>query len=456
MIRWVLVCAFAGTALAQVRARETPRVQFARIEGQVLSDFDDLPLRRAQVVLRPIEAGLTTIGVEGDDKGNFAVRDITPGRYTLLAQRDGYLATSTCLRGALRMPPIIAISSGQQITNLTFRLRPWAVLAGRVKFDDAEPAVGIRIDAYREYVNKGRRSFGLVTAARSNDRGEYRMHGLQPGAYFIAAVYEKAAPVQGYEEQPRTDAEGREVPVLTYTTTFYPNTVKLSEAVPVRVEYGQEVGGIDLFLRALRKVKVRGQVTSALGGQILANAAIVLQRLDAHNSGSLPAPARAVFDREGHFEIRDVTPGPYLITAEGADAGRRLVGRVAVTIAENDLENLELVVSSERSWIGQVRVEGGGRLDPRKALIATLEPRSEKGSVVSAGVRNSSFECSVMPGETYDLYMQNLPDDFYISAIRVNGTDVMGFGLEGGAASHPAACRAGRLAPMEPSGAARA
>src|SRR5258708_6403154 len=109
MARWLAVCVIACSAAcsagAQVRTGEPERPRFARIEGKVLTD-GDLPLRRAHVVLRPIEAGRTTIGVEADDKGAFVVRDITPGRYSLIAQRDGYLATSTCLRGALRMPPV--------------------------------------------------------------------------------------------------------------------------------------------------------------------------------------------------------------------------------------------------------------------------------------------------------------------------------------------------------------
>ena len=418
-------------------AQSRSRIQTARIEGQVVSDFDERPLRRAQIVMRPMDAGLTTIGVEGDDKGGFVVRNITPGRYTLLAKRDGYLASATCLRGALRMPPVVAISSGQQIANLTFRLRPWAVLAGRIKFDDGEPAVNVRVDTYREYRARGRHGYNPVMSVTTNDRGEFRMHGLQPGAYIVAAVYEKAAPAQGYEEQGRVDAEGRELPVMAYTTTFYPNSVKLSEAEPVRLEYGQEAGGIDLFLHLVRKVKIRGQVTSGVTGVIVPNAAIVLQRMDAHNTATLPAPVRVSFDRAGHFEIRDVTPGPYLITADGADAGKRLIGRATLTVAEADIENLELMIAPERIWAGRMRIEGDGRLDPRTSLNVALEPRSERGAVINADVRNLGFQCSVIGDETYDLYIRNLPDDFYLSAVRVNGSDAMAIGLMGSSAAGP-------------------
>lgn len=434
---WPLVCLLSCGLLAQVRSRETPRTQTASIEGQVLNDLDERPLRRAQVVLRPMEAGLTTIGADADDKGSFIVRNVTPGRYSLSAQRDGYLGSATCMRGALRMPSVFVIESGQRIANLTFRLRPWAVLAGRIKFDDGEPAIGVRVDAYQEFRARGRHGYHVTGSAHTNDRGEFRMHGLPPGSYTVAAVYEEAPPAQGYEKQVRVDAEGRELAIMAYTTTFYPNTVKFSEAVPVQLEYGQEAGGIDLFLRLVHKLKIRGQVTNGVSGMRVNNAAIVLQRMDGHNTATLPAPVRINFDREGRFEIRDVTPGPYLITAEGADSGKRLIGSAALTVADADVENLELVISPERILSARMRIDGDGRLDYRISLSVALEPRSERGASVNADVRNMGFQCPVMSGETYDLYVRNPPDDFYVSAVRVNGSDAMQLGLEGSLAAGP-------------------
>jgi hypothetical protein len=53
------------------------------------------------------------------------------------------------------------------------------------------------------------------------------------------------------------------------------------------------------------------------------------------------------------------------------------------------------------------------------------KPRSKKGldrkygaaelqtSAMSAPVRNMRFECRVSGDETYDIYVRNLPDDFY-------------------------------------------
>ena len=90
----------------------------SRISGVVVRDSDGAPLRRAQVTLRPLEAGGPALGTDTDDKGNFEIRDIPRGSYSLSAQRDGYLSTSIFLRGTLRMPPQFFLAAGQTISQV--------------------------------------------------------------------------------------------------------------------------------------------------------------------------------------------------------------------------------------------------------------------------------------------------------------------------------------------------
>jgi hypothetical protein len=450
---WLLRIAFIGVLAHALCSDVQAQIKLSRLEGQVISDLDERPLRRAHVTLRPTEAGLTSVGADADDKGNFDLRDIPAGRYSLIAERDGYLATSVCLKGALRMPPVFSIGTGQSIRNLTFRLRPWAVITGKIRFEDGDPAIRVAVVAYREYHVRGRHGYSIMASAATDDHGEYRMHGLQPGSYLVAAIYERAAGQQGYREQARVDEDGKELPAFGYTTTFFPNTVKLSEAVGVRLDYGRESGGIDIFLRPIRKVKIRGVVISGRSGAKIANASIFLDRMDAHNNGLVPAPAAARFDqRTSAFEIKDVTPGIYLMRAEGADDGVTLSARVPLTVPEQDIESVELLIKPQRRAAAKIRIEGGGKLDlkdpstvnlkdpltaiPKNPLTATLEPRSEHAGTVKSSVgRDSLFDFWLNEAETYDVYVENLPDDFYLSEVRVNGLDMMDRGIAGYAAS---------------------
>jgi hypothetical protein len=51
----------------------------------------------------------------------------------------------------------------------------------------------------------------------------------------------------------------------------------------------------------------------------------------------------------------------------------------------------------------------------------------------TAGV--AGYQFSLMGNDLYDLFVTNLPNDYYVSAVRVNGVDAMPFGIDGTAAS---------------------
>jgi hypothetical protein len=103
----------------------------------------------------------------------------------------------------MRMPPRFSIGAGQSISQVTFRLKPWATLAGRIRFNDGDPAVAVPVQLYREYHLRGRHGFTAVRGAMTDDHGDYRLYDLAPGSYYVAAVYEKAPSTREYRDQPR-------------------------------------------------------------------------------------------------------------------------------------------------------------------------------------------------------------------------------------------------------------
>lgn len=411
------VCGFAQPA---------PRT--ARVEGQVLADASGLPLRRVQVILTPLEAGKPAIGTQTDDRGNFLLRDIEPGGYQLSAQRDGYLTTTTFRRGTARMPPRFTLSRGEVITSVTFRMRPWAVISGKIRFEDGEPAVGVPVELYRQYHLRGRRGFTPVASGRTNDRGEYRIHGLVPAAYFVAVRYEGDPTGPGVEDQPRIDVNGREVAVPSYTTMFFPNTMKLSEASPIRLREGDDLGGIDLYMRPVERVKLAGRITDGIAGIALTAATVSLERLDSGGTGTLPVLINVRFDSDKRFHIPDVAPGTYQMWVNATSDNKQMVGRSTLLVTNSDIEDLEIVVLPARPWQGQV-VGQGDRMPRGYVPRVVLEPRSERGATIVPEVTNSAFDLSLMPNETYDVFVTNLPEGLYLAEVRVGGADMRSAGL---------------------------
>jgi hypothetical protein len=104
-------------------------------------------------------------------------------------------------------------------------------------------------------------------------------------------------------------------------------------------------------------------------------------------------------------------------------------------VTSDDVDGLELLAAPARTWAGHVRVEGDKPLPANRAIRITLEPRSDTGADVQPGLKRSDFTADVARDEVYDVFADNLPDDFYVSAVRMGGTDVRAAGLPGSLAS---------------------
>jgi hypothetical protein len=93
-------------------------------------------------------------------------------------------------------------------------------------------------------------------------------------------------------------------------------------------------------------------ITDGASGGVLSAASIVLERLDASDAGSLPAPAKVRFDNNDRFTIDDVAPGNYRMWVTGA-----------------------------RRWQGVFKMYDGTAVQRRDIPPRmTLEPRSERGA----------------------------------------------------------------------------
>jgi hypothetical protein len=124
------------------------------------------------------------------------------------------------------MPPIFSVQLGPDHQLVRVSLTPSGVVSGKVKFDDAEPAVNVAVQLYRSYYERGRHGYAAAASARTDDRGEYRVHGLEPGSYYVAALYQAPPRPAGAEEQTRKDALGNPLPELSYAVTFFPQVKK--------------------------------------------------------------------------------------------------------------------------------------------------------------------------------------------------------------------------------------
>ena len=160
-----------------------------------------------------------------DDDGRFAFAEVAAGSYELRVMRSGYAPVpegqSRGARGAGRRR-----SSRRPASS--FVLQPESVIPGRLYDEDGSPLGGAEVEALSLRASGDRQSLVPVAAARTDDRGEFRIVGLSAGQYFVVArdaAFSKAG-----------DAAG----VLRYPATFYPGGISAAAAQPISVAAGQE------------------------------------------------------------------------------------------------------------------------------------------------------------------------------------------------------------------------
>ncbi len=161
------------------------------IAGTIIADDPSghHPLRHALVTLSGtgIRGGTQVLS---DDEGRFGFPALVAGRYTLTAERAGYVKTYYGSNLPARGPATpIAISDGQQVTDVRVNLLRGAVLTGTIYDENHRPMPTAQVHAdYLLFVNGDRRAVPLPGGSMfvtTDERGVYRIYGLPPGDYRV-------------------------------------------------------------------------------------------------------------------------------------------------------------------------------------------------------------------------------------------------------------------------------
>jgi hypothetical protein len=398
-----------------------------RLEGKVVNSVTGEPVRRARVIANgqmrpgtrpPAGQPMTPppqFSATTDAEGRFAFDVLEPGRYALSAQRDGF-SSPTTQGGITRIS--VSLAARENKTDVLLRVLPLSIITGRIRDEQGDPVRRVQVSAMvYQYSSRGKQ---LVTrsSGSSNDLGEYRMFDLPPGKYYL-----KASPQPVLTTTFTRGARGADEDVLA--AAFYPGVSDPEAAAAIEARPGEELRGIDLILRRVRGVSVRGRVVKPAGAS---GAGMVML------AGDATERAAGVMDAQGGFEIRGVTPGTYDLTSNMAVAGKRYAGRLPIQVGAADIEGLELRLQPPMDLNGVVRVEGNSSLNPAQTRVA-LEGRSLSFiSTVGGGKEEGAFTIKgVEPGVYKPTVSTAL--DLYVKSVRCGNAEVgdAGLDLSGGA-----------------------
>jgi protocatechuate 3,4-dioxygenase beta subunit len=329
------------------------------ILGRVIDGDTGRPVGSAIVQLRGPTALQETDTVAANGDGQFVLRGLAQGEYTLHAFKPGYNPAQYGQRVSRGAGDVLTVSAIQPVVDATIRMWRFAAISGSVTDDAGEPAVGVLVQGLRVIMAGGRRLLlHQLSDAVTDDRGLYRLANLQPGQYYVlvpskvesaatslARWYAEARAPAGAERALLQELSESRAPVpspaglrfgehiissmtlreaaapavtpggrLAVTPTIYhPSARTLDRATPVAVTSGAELDGIDVQLFRERTVRVSGQVTSA--GAPVSGIGVRLLPADAARlqSDSDAEVAATTTGRDGRFTLLGVPPGQYLV-----------------------------------------------------------------------------------------------------------------------------------------------
>jgi hypothetical protein len=223
------------------------------------------------------------------------------------------------------------------------------VIAGTVTNMEGEPVVAARVSAVRVRDGEGRAirgagASGTSSSRQTDDRGVYRLYGLQSGSYLIVVNG------GGVSYYPSSAYDG-EAP------TYHPSTTR-DAAAEVTIHTGDEISGIDVRYRGDRGHIVSGTLSGSLGSDTGTQGVSVL--LARASSGSIESNTfTSLRGGERGFALYGVPDGEYDLIAQmgvGTDKSAASAPR-RVTVKGTDVTGLELAVSPLGGITGRVVLE---------------------------------------------------------------------------------------------------
>ena len=316
---------------------------------------------------------------------------------------------------------MIGLGLGQQVevkagagNEIAVQMLPLGIIAGRALDQYGDPLRNAIVHAMDAMTGPGGdRVFQSLSAAITDDRGEYRIAEVEPGKHYLAVefnstVAERDAGIRSTFRWP-----------LTGGLLFFPEAADIEQAQQVEVAGGATLRVADIRLTVQRAVTVSGKVVSPpLNGPTLSLKRAI--ELPLHSS---PLVQGVEVKADGSFSF-EALPGKYILNAY--DKAGKVSKPVPLDLEDKDVTGLEVALTSGYEIHGRMVVDGPEHVDFGKLF---LNFGGAQIKVDSSG----SFQTNLFDGKgRYSL--QQLPSGWFVEKFAVAGKSIEGeeFSVETG------------------------
>jgi protocatechuate 3,4-dioxygenase beta subunit len=374
-----------------------------------------------------------------DAEGGFEFRNLPAGRYRLSASPGQYSATYLTTVFGAKKPSgpgsfdagaPIDLADGETFAKATIGLFRGAVISGRVSDENGEPLA--RVQVYSILFTPGSpRGMRAGAGAQTDDLGQFRLFGLPPGDYTIAAE------ARGNTFVPPNAPPETEEERMGFMLTYYPNTPDDASAQRVRTRSGAETPGVEIRMVSGRLFHVTGMVTDSQGRSTQRVTGSLVKRT-ASTGGS--ASFGFSTDEQGRFQMRNVAPGTYRLTVrqqpigprgpDGTPADQGEFASLPLSI-NADLDNILIVTSPGATIVGSIVLEGdvpqspgGPSTQPIRVNAQMADPESMIGMPTPPAATVTRDLTFTMKGFAGDFLLRPNAPGYYLKSVALGAEDI--------------------------------
>lgn len=296
-----------------------------------------------------------------DVNGEYRITNVPAGTYVIMPLAPALVTTEEMRQGRT-----LIVNRGETIEHIDFTLLRGGAITGKVVDADGRPVIEVPVAIFAAAADNPLYQFDAIA---TDDRGVYRIYGLRPGSYKVAAG-------QNNERRFLNAGSG------FYKRSYYPSVPDISKATVIELSEGGEATNVDITLgNSETTYSASGRIVDGATGQPLANVSYGVTHFTNPNSSSSMFNG-AVSNSRGEFKLENLVSGKYAVRIMVQPGAGNLRGEEApFEIIDEDVTGLVVRTHKGASLSGTIVLEGapdkGVREELRRLSLAAVPSRPD-------------------------------------------------------------------------------
>jgi hypothetical protein len=260
--------------------------------------------------------------------------------------------------------------------------------------------------------------------AMTDSTGHYRLSGLFPGRYAVAANNQNGNFVKMHPEAIAGETQQQ----FLYAVQYYPGAERGDDAALLTVQPGQEVSSIDFRLQSRAATSIEGKVMVPSGAVSVKDVAVNVVTQVSQDFSNRFVGNSGVTVPEYNFTQSRLAPGSYFLIAQATIDGRRYRGVQGVELGPQGLRGIVIPIEPGIDLSGNVSVEGPDASQHAAAFV-NLVPGDDipwnAGQLRAKVNKDGTFKIAGVPAGVWDIGVEPLPSAGYVKSMRLGDKDVL-------------------------------